>query len=76
MHKIVKLKTPEGHTELVYADRPRNLTELLNNTVNKYGDNEGLIDSNARLNYRQLASSTGNMASALYHHYGIRRETE
>jgi long-chain acyl-CoA synthetase len=72
-YRIDKLVTPEGHTEWVYADRPRNLTELLKNTVSKYADREGPMDENARLTYRQFASSVSNVAAALYHHYGIRK---
>lgn len=72
-HKVVKVVTPEGYTELVYADRPESLAELLNNTVNKYGDQEGLISASARLSYRQFASSVSNVSSALYHKYGIRK---
>ncbi len=72
-YKIDELVTPEGYTELVYANRPKNLTELLNNTVSKYGDQEGPIDENARLTYRQFASRVSNAASALYHDYGIRK---
>ena len=72
-HKIDELVTPEGYTELVYANRPKNLTELLNNTVSKYGDHEGPIDENARLTFKQFASWVSNAASALYHDYGIRK---
>lgn len=72
-HKVVEAVTPEGRTELVYADRPQNLAELLNNTVNKCGDQEGPISASARLSYRQFASSVSNVSSALYHKYGIRK---
>ena len=72
-YKVIKLATLGGGTELVYADRPKTLTELLDNTVNKYGDQEGLIDQSARLSYRQFASSVSNVASALYYNYGIRK---
>jgi len=72
-YKVVKSVTTGGGTELVYADRPKNLTELLNNTVKKHGDREGLIDQNTRLSYRQFALSVSSLASALYHHYGVRK---
>lgn len=72
-YRIIKLENPDGRTEWVYADRPKNLTELLHNTVDKYGEQEGLIDTNIRLSYRQLASSVSNMASSLYYNYGIRK---
>jgi len=72
-YRVVKSVTPEGGTELIYADRPKNLTELLNNTVNKYGDREGVIDQNTRLSYRQFASLVSSVASALYYNYGVRK---
>jgi long-chain acyl-CoA synthetase len=72
-YKVVKMVTPAGHTEWVYADRPQNLSKLLNRTVSKYGDKEGFIDLGARLSYQQVASSISNVASALYENYGIRK---
>ncbi|MFC1978138.1 class I adenylate-forming enzyme family protein [Chloroflexota bacterium] len=72
-YKLVKLVNPESRTEWVYADRPKNLTELLNTTVKKYGEQEGLIDASTRLSYKQVASSVSNVASALYYNYGIRK---
>lgn len=72
-YKLVKLETPEGYAEWVYADRPGNLTELLDNTVNKYADHEGFVDLGNRPSYRQVASSVNKVASALYHNYGVRK---
>ncbi len=74
-YKIVPPATPEEGTEPVYADRPRNLTRLLNDTVDQHGDLEGVIitDPGARLSFRQFASSVDNVASALYHDYGVRK---
>ena len=71
-HEVVKEVTPEGHMELLYADRPKNLAEMLDNTVIKYGHREGLISTSARLTYEQFASSVSNVSSTLYHKYGIR----
>jgi long-chain acyl-CoA synthetase len=72
-YRIIELETPEGYTERVYANRPRNLSELLNNTVNGYGDREAIVDGNTRPSYRQVASSISRAASALYYDYGIRK---
>jgi long-chain acyl-CoA synthetase len=72
-YKIVKTLTPEGHTELAYDERPQNLTELLGNTVGKHGDDLRLMDENARPTYQQFALSVGNMASALFVNYGVRK---
>jgi len=72
-HEVVEHVTPEGYTELVYADRPKSVPDMLNNTVSKYGNREGLISSSERLTYKQFASAVNNMSSALYHEYGIRK---
>lgn len=71
--EVIKSVTPEGYIELVYANRPKNLTELLKNTVEKYGDWEAFIDLNTRLNYRQIDSLINNVASALYHDWRIEK---
>ena len=72
-HKLVEVKTPWGHNETVYADRPRNLAELLANTVAQYGDSEGIISPDSRLTYKQFASLVDHVSSGLYHKYGIRK---
>jgi long-chain acyl-CoA synthetase len=72
-HEVLQQATPEGYTELVYADRPRNLTEMLDNTVGKYGNREGLITTSERLTYEQFASAVNRVSSALYYEYGIRK---
>ena len=38
--RIIESITPEGYTEPAYAGRPKNLTELFKDTVEKYGDRE------------------------------------
>jgi long-chain acyl-CoA synthetase len=72
-HKLVEVKTPWGHNETVYADRPGNLAELLANTVAQYGDSEGIISPDSRLTYKQFASLVDHVSSGLYHKYGIRK---
>ena len=72
-HKLEEVVTPEGRTELVFADRPKNISELLANTVTKYGDQEGIISGDSRLTYKQFASLVDNVASGLYYEYGIRK---
>jgi len=74
-YKIVPPATAEEGTEPVYAGRPRNLTQLLNNTVDRYGPQEGVIitDPSARLSFQQFASLVANVASALYHDYGVKK---
>jgi len=72
-YKMVEVKTPWGHNETVYADRPRNLAELLANTVAQYGGSEGIISPDSRLTYKQFASLVDHVSSGLYHKYGIRK---
>ncbi len=72
-HKFVEVTTPWGYNEIVYADRTKNLAELLANTVAKYGDLEGIISSDSRLTYKQFASLMDHVSSGLYHKYGIRK---
>lgn len=69
--KLVKSVAPEGHTEMVYANRPKNLAELLQSTVKKYGNHEAFADLDNRLSYRQADTAIDNMASALNYRYGI-----
>ena len=72
-HKFVEVTTPWGYNEMVYADRTKNLAELLANTVAKYGDLEGIISTDSRLTYKQFASLVDHVSSGLYHKYGIRK---
>jgi len=73
--KIVPPAKLEEGTGPVYAGRPKNLAQLLNNTVKNCGDLEGVIitDPAARLSFRQFDSSVANVASALYHDYGVNK---
>ena len=71
--EVIESLAPEGHAELVYANRPKNLTGLLKNAVNRYGQREAFIDSNYRLNYKQVDSLINNVASALHHDWGIEK---
>ncbi len=72
-HKLVAAITPSGFSERLYADRPLNLAQLLQNTANRVGDQTGLIDATITLSYHQLLSASGNIASALDSTYGIRK---
>jgi long-chain acyl-CoA synthetase len=71
--KFVEVATPWGYNEKVYADRPKNLAELLAKTVAKYGDLEGIISTDSRLTFEQFASLADHVSSGLYHKYGIRK---
>jgi acyl-CoA synthetase (AMP-forming)/AMP-acid ligase II len=65
--------TPWGYNERVYADRAKNLADLLTNTAAEYGDLEGIISPDSRLTYKQFASLVDHVSSGLYHKYGIRK---
>jgi acyl-CoA synthetase (AMP-forming)/AMP-acid ligase II len=72
-YKLVEGIAPGGYNERVYANRTKNLAELLANTVAKYGDLEGIISTDSRLIYKQFASLMDHVSSGLYHKYGIRK---
>jgi acyl-CoA synthetase (AMP-forming)/AMP-acid ligase II len=72
-HRLIEVTTPGGYNETVYADRTKNLSELLANTVAKYGDLEGIISTDSRLTYKQFASLIDHVSSGLYNQYGIRK---
>ncbi len=71
--KISEVPTPWGYNELVYADRPKSLSELLSNTVASYGELEAILCADQRLTYKQVGSWVENASSNLYHRYGIRK---
>jgi len=72
-HKLIEVTSPAGYGEMVYADRPRNLAELLANTVAQYESLEAIISPDSRLTYKQFASLVDQVSSGLYHKYGIRK---
>ncbi len=72
-HQLMEIPTPYGYNEIVFSNRPKNLTELLTNTVQNYGDLEAIICGDYRLTYNRFASLVDNFSSALYHRYGIRK---
>jgi long-chain acyl-CoA synthetase len=72
-HKLAEVMTPGGYKEKVYADRPRNLAELLANTGARCGSLEAVISPDSRLTYKQFVSLVDHVSSGLYHKYGIRK---
>jgi len=72
-HKLEEVTTPWGYKEMVYADRPSNLGELLARTAVQHGDQEAIISPDSRLTYKEFDSLVDNLSSALYHKYGIRK---
>ncbi len=72
-HRMFKTPNPWGYHELVYADRPKSLFELLSNTVAQYGAFESIVCAEHRLTYKQFGLWVENASSNLYHRYGIRK---
>jgi acyl-CoA synthetase (AMP-forming)/AMP-acid ligase II len=72
-YKVSEIPNPAGFNELVYTERPKNLAELLANTVAKNGEFEAIITPDNRLTYNQFASFVNNLCFGLYHQYGIRK---
>ncbi|HJX11909.1 MAG TPA: long-chain-fatty-acid--CoA ligase [Dehalococcoidales bacterium] len=72
-HTIENLVTPEGHTEPVYAGRPRNLGQLLDATANRHARQEGFAGGETRMSYGQIGEAVGNLASSLHRRHGIDR---
>lgn len=72
-HRVLEVATSSGQKEFVFADRPRNLTELLSHTASKYGDVEGIVGIDYRFTYKEFASLVNYVSSGLYHEYGIRK---
>lgn len=72
-YQLQEIKTPYGYNEIIFRERPKNLTELLTSTIQNYGDLEAVICGDYRFTYNQFASFVDNVSSSLYHQYGIRR---
>ncbi len=47
-YELVEEITPEGYTEIHYKDRPKNLFELLEHTVQRWPHEEALVDGDQR----------------------------
>jgi len=62
-----------GRENYVFKNRPKNLDELLRNTVAKYPDKVALIFEDRELTYREFDHLVNNMASALIHDCGIKK---
>ncbi len=72
-HKVLEVARSSGQKEFVFADRPRNLTELLDHTVSKYGDIEGIAGIDYRFTYSEFASMVNHVSLGLYYECGIRK---
>ncbi|MFC4767845.1 class I adenylate-forming enzyme family protein [Effusibacillus consociatus] len=62
-----------NRTVKVYEDRPKNLTEMLRQTVNDFSEKEALVASSERLTYRQLWDNAEFTAGNLHYSYEIQK---
>lgn len=69
--EIVEEEWPDFKGE-VFKDRPKNVVELLDNTVRKYPGKVGFIGGDRRLTFRQFDDTVNRIASGLAEH-GVRR---
>jgi acyl-CoA synthetase (AMP-forming)/AMP-acid ligase II len=58
---------------LVYAERPRNVNELLQHTVTRFPEREALVMHNESLTYKEMHRMVEHIASRLQGDYGVRK---
>lgn len=58
---------------LVYADRPKNVNDLLQRTASQFSEREALVMYNRRLTYKEMLEFVEHIASRLYYDYGVRK---
>jgi long-chain acyl-CoA synthetase len=69
--EIVREEWPDFKGE-IFKNRPRNIVELLENTVRKYPDKVGFISEDRRLTYKEFDDTVNRIASGLSKH-GVKR---
>ncbi|HHW37325.1 MAG TPA: acyl--CoA ligase [Bacillales bacterium] len=67
---IVK-ETHFGRELNVFKNRPKNLTELLSATIDKFPENEALVMGGVRLTYKEMYEKVENIAGNLQHLYDV-----
>jgi long-chain acyl-CoA synthetase len=58
---------------LVYAERPRNVNELLQHTVSRFPEREALVMHNESLTYKDMHRLVEHIASRIQGDYGVRK---
>jgi long-chain acyl-CoA synthetase len=69
--KIVREESPDFKGE-IFKDRPRNVVELLENTVGKYPDKVGFICEDRRLTFKEFDGMVNRISAGLSKH-GVKR---
>lgn len=62
-----------GRMQKVFKDRPKNVNEVLRNTVMKYGDRIGFISGERRWTFKEFSDKVDRIAPALQKEYGIQK---
>jgi len=69
--EIVREEWPDFKGE-IFKDRPRNVVELLENTVGKYPDKVGFITEDRRLTFKEFDGTVNRIAAGLSKH-GVKK---
>lgn len=76
MHKVEELENKnlfDNRDALVYANRPKSLSEMFERTVNLYSDREALADKESRLTYKDVAEKVDRLAYNLKYVWQIKK---
>jgi long-chain acyl-CoA synthetase len=72
-YELAQEVSPEGHTEVHYKDRPKNLFDLMENTVSKWPEEEAFVDGDQRITYAQFHETVNRVSAALQQQFGIKK---
>lgn len=72
-YELVQEESPEGYAELHYKDRPKDLSELLDNTVSRWPEETAFVDGDRKITYRQFRETVDRIAASLQKEWGIEK---
>jgi len=72
-YELVQEKSPEGYAELHYKDRPKNLSELMDNTVSRWPEETAFVDGDRKITYRQFRETVDRIAASLQKEWAIEK---
>jgi long-chain acyl-CoA synthetase len=70
---LVEDISPEGYKEFHYAERPKSLREMLDNTVSAYPDALAFVDGEKRITYRAFHETVQRISTALQRECGLQK---
>ncbi|WP_047153938.1 class I adenylate-forming enzyme family protein [Aneurinibacillus tyrosinisolvens] len=70
---LIAKEVVNGVEMKVYRDRPKTLTETLQNSVQRFPDKIALVHEEQRLTYGELQKQVDSIAYELRHHYGVQK---